>query len=511
MSMLSGKILKSSITISFFTLLTGIFNYLNLFLLALTFGAGMEMDAFFAATTIPQIVIAILSGILATTFIPVFIETKAKDESNAWKVASISINIIFLALFVGVLVGFLSSNSIIALINPGFPLKTSTLSVSLFRILLFSLIFSGSSMILTSLHYAHQRFFKPSFAQGINSLITFLFVLNLRSTLGIKSIAIGTLVGSLIQFVYLLPVFFKKGRYSFVFDFKKKEILKLARLMFPLLIGSIFYKSNNLVERFIASKLGEGCVSYLGYAYKIILALSVVISQGVSTALFPRMAEFSAIKDYKALKEILSKGIRVLIIITVPIAFMIILARFELVRLIFERGHFDSQTTIAVGKTLLAYLGFFVVVSISLPIVNTLYSLQETTKVAVVGIFGFTLYVFLAFFLSNYFSYIGIALAVSIQYVINFLIFVYIIKLKKIGFENQKIFICTFKATLASGMSSFIILESRKFHKSLIGYPYDLIVWVILGFCLYFVALVILKTEEVSFLKINMPFLKKRR
>lgn len=489
--------------------MTGIFNYLNLFLLALTFGAGMEMDAFFAATTIPQIAIAILSGILATTFIPVFIETKAKDESNAWKVASISLNIIFLILFFMVLVGFLWSNSVIALISPGFPVQTSALAASLLRILLFSLIFAGSSMILTSLHYAHQRFFKPSFAQGLNSIITFLFVLNLRSSLGIKSIAIGTLVGSIVQFVYLLPIFFKKGRYSFEFDFKKKEVLKLGRLMLPLLIGSIFYKTNNLIERFIASKLGEGSVSYLGYAYKIILAFSVVVSQGVSTALFPRMSELSALKDYESLKEILSKGIRILIIISVPIAFMIFLARFELVSLIFERGSFGSQATEAVGNALMAYLGFFVAVSISLPIVNTLYSLQETKTVAIVGVFGFILYVFLAFFLSNYFSYIGIALAVSIQYIINVTLFVFILEKRLVRIEGQAIFLCTLKVILASGSASLIVLGIRKLFATLQGDVLELVIFGLMGICIYFLVLIILNTKELKFIRVNLPFFKK--
>ncbi len=509
MRIVEGKIFKSTIIISSFTLLTAIFNYLNLLLLAFSFGAGTEMDAFFAATTVPQIITAILLAVLTTTFIPVFIEAKSAEESNAWKVASISANLIFLILFIIAILGTLFSHYIISLINPGFTVRSLTVSVSLFRILLVSLIFSGSSIILTSLHYAHQRFFKPSLAQGVNSFITFLFILNLRSSLGIKSIMIGTLVGSLFQFIYLLPILLKKNRYSFEFDYKKKEIMKLAHLMLPLFIGSIFYKTNNLVERFIASKFGEGSISYLGYAHKIIMAFTLVISQGISTVLFPRMSEYSAVKDFKALKKILSKGIRVLIIITVPVVFMIIIAKYELVQLLFERGNFSHQSTIAVGNILIAYLGYFVVASLSLPIINTLYSLQETKKVAIVGISGFMIYVFLAFFLSQYLSYIGIALAVSIQYIISMMIFIYIIKIKSIGFEERLISLCILKTILASGLSSLIILGSRRLLKSLIEYPYDLIFFVILGFCLYFLILIIFKTEELKFIKINFSLLKK--
>ena len=489
-------------------MLTGIFNYLNLLLLAYVFGAGMEMDAFFAAVTIPQIISAILLAILSATFIPVFIEARSKDETNAWKVASISINLLFLCLFVIAVIGSLFSKNVIALINPGFQEETSVIAVSLFRIMILSIIFSGTSILLTSVYFAKQRFFKASFASWMNSVIVFLFVLFLRSSLGVKSIIIGTLVGSIIQFLFLFPVFMKKGRYYFLFDFKKKEIVKLGRLIFPLLIGSIFYKTNTLVERLIASNLGDGKISYLGYAYKICIALIMVINQGISTVIFPRMSEYSAVGDLKSLKEILSKGMRALIIITTPVVFLIFLAKFELVRLILERGNFSPSATTAVGNTLIAYLGFFIVASISLPIVNTLYSLQETTKVAIVGVLGFILYVFLAFFLSGYFSYLGIALAVSIQYIINIIIFLSIVKNRLGGFKLSPIFRCMGKSVLAAGVSSLFILGTYNLVSGITKYPFDFIIQVIIGLALYLIVLIILKSEELKFIKLNFSFLK---
>ena len=507
MRSIEGKTLKSSIIISLYTSLTSIFNYLTLFLLAFTFWTRMEMDAYFAAITIPQIITAVLLATLSTTFIPVFIEVRMEDESRAWKLASISVNLVFFLLVLIAFTGSILSKDIIAQLNPGFPEETLSLASSLFRILLISVVFSGTSIILSSLYYAHHRFVKAPFFQWLSSCVTFFFVLSFRSSWGIKSIAAGTLVGSLIQFLSLLPII--RRRYSFSFNFKDKEIVKLSRLIIPLLIGSIFYRSNTLVERFIASRLGEGIISYLGYSYKIIMALVLLINQGISTVLFPRMSEYSAVKDFVGLKETLSKGIRALIIITVPIAFIIILARSELVAIIFERGNFSHYDTIAVSKALIAYLGLFVVGAISLPIVNTLYSIQETKKVASVGIFGFLIYVIMAFILSHYFSYIGIALAVSIQYIISIILFIYILKKKSVEFERHEIFCCTFKVILASGLTSFFILGSRKLLKSMIGFPLDLIVFGILGFCLYFLVLIILKTEELKFLKTTFQLLKK--
>lgn len=504
-------VLRSSLVLSFFMLLAGLLSYLTLVVLAFSFGARQEMDAFFAASTIPQILSSVISAALSSTFIPVFIEARQKDERNAWKVASISANGLFILLCFLAIAGFLFSRSIITGLNPGFSQETSTASADLFRIFLFSQIFSGTSILLTSLFYAQHRFFRPSVALGLNNLMTLFFVVFLKKDLGIKSIALGTLLGSLTQFVLLGQIFTREKRFSLTIDFKKKELVKLARLMWPLLVGAIFYKTNALVERFLASRLTEGSVSYLGYANTIITALLIMLTQGLSTALFPKMSEYAARNDVNGLKEILSKALRVLIMITVPVAFFVGLAKFELVSLIFERGNFTRPATIAVGKTLIAYLGFFVVAAILPPLVNTLYSLQETLIVAAVGIFGFLLYVFIAIILSGHFGYLGIAAASSVQYLISLFVYLALIKIKIDGLDIPVIRRCLLKSLLAGGFAVLLCLASDRWVKASMSPPLHLIILALLGAISYVLALIVFKTDELKLIPLNFSFLGKSR
>jgi len=505
------SIVKSSLVISFFTFLTGILNYLTLAVLAFSFGTQRDMDAYFSASTIPQVIAAIVLAALSNAFIPVFVETKARDESGAWKMASIIMNVVFVIFLVIAVLGILFSREVISLMNPGLPKETLTLSASLFRILLLAMVVSGMSSILTSLHYAHHQFFRPSLAQGLHTLVTFLFVLLFRSAWGILSVGLGTLVGSLLQFWYLAPLFLKNHRYSFDFDARNKEIVKLARLILPLIVGSVFYKTNPLVERFLASRLEEGSISYLGYAGKIILALVPVITLGISSVLFPRMAEYSALKDYQGLRETLSKALRALIVITIPAAFIMAVAKFELVQLVFERGDFTAQATHAVGSALVAYLGFFLGASLTLPIVNTLYSLQENAKAALIGVLGFILYVFLAFEFSNYFGYLGIAAAASIQYIFCLILFIALLK-KKLGrLGSGPILRCLFKTIFASGLASITLLASYRFAAQWIAFPFHFISLGILASAIYVLTLILLKTKELSFISFLVPFLRRGR
>src|ERR1041384_7856908 len=84
----SAQILRSSVGMTMLSLLGTIFGFLTQTVLAARFGAEQEMDAYLVSLTIPALVIAVFSGVLNYTFIPVFVEKeKAGKEREAWMCA----------------------------------------------------------------------------------------------------------------------------------------------------------------------------------------------------------------------------------------------------------------------------------------------------------------------------------------------------------------------------------------------------------------------------------------
>ena len=189
--------------------------------------------------------------------------------------------------------------------------------------------------------------------------------------------------------------------------------------MLPLLLGALFYKMNIVVERFITSRLPPGSIAYLGYAGKINAALLLFLTQGVSVTLFQRLSEHSAVMDFSGLQATLSRGLRAMILLTTPFVLLMAFAGNDLVRLVFQRGSFTPQVTRTVSVILLAYLGYFIVSTVGLPVLNTLYSLQLTTIISVVGVSGFILFILFALILSQRLGCTGIALAASAQSIIS--------------------------------------------------------------------------------------------
>jgi peptidoglycan biosynthesis protein MviN/MurJ (putative lipid II flippase) len=133
-------------------------------------------------------------------------------------------------------------------------------------------LFSGLSILLSSASYARGTFLRPALAQALNSSIVLSVVAAFTRSLGIRSIAVGAFVGSLVQLAILAPVLFRRGRYRPSLAVRMPEVARLGGLMLPLLLGALFYRTNPLVERFFASKLGEGRIAYLGYAFRLISA-----------------------------------------------------------------------------------------------------------------------------------------------------------------------------------------------------------------------------------------------
>ncbi len=505
--MAASSIFLPSLAVSLLSLITSLASYLTLALLASSFGTGTEVDAFFAAFTFPQLLLAILTSSIINSFLPFFIEQKQKNGWQAAQLAGHSFRLFASSLLVLSGAGWFLAFPFIRLTNPGLSLEATQLAASFFPLLLFASFFSGSSLLLLGLHYAHHIFIWPSLVQLFNNLVALFFLLLFRSSWGIKSLVWGTLAGSALQFFLLLPFPLRRRNLSLKAKAKREDLLSLSRLLLPLLIAAFFYRANPLVERYLASRLGEGNIAYLGYAGKIISALLVLLSQGISTVLFPRMAEQATLTYWPQLGETLSRAWRSLTIIAVPVTIFLTAFSPGIIAFLFQRGDFSTMATEAVAIALLAYSGYFFLGVLAMPMVNTFYSLKKTSLVARIGLLGFGFYILLAIFLSNRFGFAGIAAASSGQYILTFTIFSLLLSRylgslpwKKVG---QTLLKSLFAAAMAliPAWSLRLILSHRPWLSPLLLLGQFLVFGVI-----YFSLLKLLKTEELLFLRKGLSF-----
>ena len=496
-------LLKPTLQITVFSILQIMVGFLSGIIVAAKFGATMERDAYFAAVVFPVYITAVLVFSLMVTFVPIFIEYETKkNKEEAWKVASILINFIFL-LLVGIsLLGFIFAKQLISVTAPGFKGEELSLTAALLRIIFPSIIFSGLSSLLSSIHYAHHRFLRPAIAPVVSPLSMLISVLVLTRFWGIKSLAFGYLVGSIAGFFILVPILFKQGRYRFSFDFHNEGVRQIIKVMSPLVFAGLFYRATTVIERMIASTLPTGSISYLGYANRITTILRTISTAGISTTIFPQMIRSWAENDLVKVRKYFARGVRIIMLVTFPIATVFAVLRVPIIQVVFERGAFDHRTTLAVADTLMILLVAFIFFGLGNVIGRGFYIAQKTKLAATLGIVQVTIYIFLAHFLAKTFSYRGLGMAYSAQAVLG--VAVAIIVMRRIfgGVNGKKILEGLTQiliASLCGGISIYCSFRMVFAGDSLIIRS---VVSAFLGMVIYtFLVIYILKLEEVLLLK----------
>ncbi len=456
-------LLKPTLQITFFSILGILVSFATQIIIAAKFGATMERDAYFAAIVIPAYITTVLLGSLTITFVPIFIEHETKkSKAEAWKIASIFTNLTILVLFGISLLGFIFAKQLISVTAPGFKGVQLSLTASLLRIIFPAIIFSGLSSLLSSIYYAEHRFLRPAILPVITAILMLLSVVFFSRCWGIKSLAFGYLIGGVVGFLILVPVFFKQGQYNFSLDFSNEGVRQVIRVMAPLVLAGLFYRATIVIERMIASTLPTGSISYLGYATRITQILGSVATAGIATTIFPVMARSWAENDLAKVRENFAKGVRIIMLTTFPIAMIFAVLRVPIIQIAFERGAFDHTTTIAVANVLAILLVVFITSGLGNVTAKGFYISQRTKLRALMGVGLVVVYWWLAYVFSKHFSYMGLAMAQATHRFIEFVVIIAIMRWIYKGLNSKHILIGFFKIAIASTVSGVCVYCSFK-------------------------------------------------
>lgn len=411
--------IKSTITITAFSALNLVITFGTQLILAKEFGTSLEMDSYLIASTVPTILVGLFQNTMNITFIPAFVEyAKTGKGSEAWNAVSNAMNILGVVAIAVFVVGFALSPQIADIIAPQSPKETLTLASQLMRLLWPIAFFGSVGAMISSIYYAQRRYWIPSLGLSLNVLAILLSVVFLHQRIGIFSAAVGVTLGSIVQLLFLIPGILK-GYVFRIFKPGDEDFRGILRVIMPLIVGSLFYKATTLYDRFFLSALPQGSISYIGYAYKILTILTLLVSKGLSLSLLPKMSENVVAKNATGLENNLYSGIYAALFVAVPVWIFLTVYRVPIIGEVFERKSFTSNDTLNVSDCLLFYSGAFFAMILSSHLTNLLYAKKSTMVVVKIGVFGALLNILLNYLLSQYIGFLGIALAFSIIATVN--------------------------------------------------------------------------------------------
>jgi putative peptidoglycan lipid II flippase len=340
--------------------LTGV---LNDFIIARLFGAGRELDAYYAAFGLPDLLFTLIAGgALAAAFIPVFTSYLATSErEHAWKLASGVINLAFVVTLAAAAVAALIAPWLVRrFIAPGFEADQQLLAANLMRIILISTaIFSVSGIVMSALQ-AHQHFLLPALAPAMYNLgilggallLTRPTVLHIyRSfqirvqpieTLGVYGLAVGVVAGAALHLLIQLPGLIRFGaRWSPLISLNDPGLRHVLKLLGPRILGLGVVQLTAIITTNLASQLGAGSVTGLALAWRLMQMPETIIATAIGTAVFPTLSELAAQHQYAGLRATMRKALGAIIVLSIPAAAALIILRRPLASLMFGAVNAD--------------------------------------------------------------------------------------------------------------------------------------------------------------------------
>jgi len=389
--------------------------------IAFQFGAEEATDAYVVALTIPNLIFAILTSALVTVVISVFNEYAAqgrKDES--WRIFSSVFNILLL-LFVAVTVlGILGAPLLVKLVAPGFKETAYSLTVELTRIMLSYVVFSGLATLFTGLLNANNIFGIPAFSGVVINATIIISTLTLGVIWGVHGLAVGTVLGMVAAVLVQTPTLLKAGfRLRLQFDYRHPGVRKVFYLILPIMIGVSLNQVNILVDRILASGLVEGSIASLNYAFKLMNLPLGLFVLAISTASFPTMTTQAARGEQSGLVATILRTLKLVLLISFPASVGLIVLRFPIIRLLFERGVFDERATQMTAIALMFYSIGLAAQAVNIILTRGFYAMQDTRTPVKLTVIAVVVNLVFSLILIRPMAHGGLALANSLAAIFN--------------------------------------------------------------------------------------------
>jgi len=329
------------------------------------FGVGAATDAFNVAFRVPNLLRDLFAETaLSAAFVPVLTAEKAKGKEAQNRLASNIFNVLFVVTGVVSIVGLLLAPYLAKAIAFGFgsvPGKidlTAQLTAVLFPFLLFVSLGAWAMSYLNT----EKSFFVPSVAPALFNVFSILVpVLTYgwyvsRGKEPIFGMAVGVLVGGLMQFLVQVPLLRRKGfRWSPLLSFRDPEFRRVMALFVPVAIGLAGTRINVLVNTILVTPLAQGSVSWLNYAFRVMHLPLGLFGIAVGTVALPSLSKLVIDNDTAAVRSTLTDSLKMVLFLTVPTSALIAFLAVPITRAIYERGRFTTADTMATAGALVLY------------------------------------------------------------------------------------------------------------------------------------------------------------
>ncbi|MCO5144227.1 MAG: murein biosynthesis integral membrane protein MurJ [Oligoflexia bacterium] len=439
------------------------------------FGAGFATDAFQIAFRIPNLLRDLFAeGAMSSALVPVYAQAKKKKgEEYGWELVRSAITLLVLVLSVICLLGILGSDLLVSLIAPAFKSVEGKheLAVLMTKILWPFLLLVVLAAIWMGILNARDRYGPPAFAPLLFNVVSIISAFTF-CPLGvwlfgwhpIVGMAVGATLGGCMQWLIQVPALQKEGfRFKPSFDFKNPELKKIIILMGAGTFGLAATQINVLVNSILASGQGDGAISWLNYAFRLMQFPIGVFGVAIATANLTRVSNNVADGDFDSVRASIKDALQMVFVLTIPSAVGLAVMGTPIISVIYEHGRFSAEDTFNSALALAGYsLGLTAYSAIKV-LVPVLYSLGKAKAAILSSGLSVALNIVLSILLVQSLGFYGLALATSVAAFLNFFVLLYLMQkyIKQIDFMSLGL--CFSKVMISSLGMAIIVYIGMQF------------------------------------------------
>jgi putative peptidoglycan lipid II flippase len=375
-----GRIARSTAFFSIATAASRIAGLAREVVAASYFGVAGPISAFTIAFQVPNLVRALFAdAALQPAFVPVFTDLVGRRQfKEAFRLASTLLLLITMVMGALTAIFVLAAPVVIPLFAPGFSEhpQLMDLTVSLSRVLFPILILLGASGIVVGILNSYDRFgaFAISpFFWNVAIIIALVVLKPLFSPPNqIYAYAIAILIGTAVQLA--IPAWDLRNtpfHFTWSFEWRNPGVRRVLLLMLPVTISLGLINFNALINSTFGSLVSTEAPAAIDKAFRLYQLPQGIFSVAIATVLFPTLARYANAKEFVNLRATLANGMRQILFVLLPATALILALSGPIIRLVYQRGEFDSHDSQIVSMALFWF-------AFSLP-TNGVYLLQTRT------------------------------------------------------------------------------------------------------------------------------------
>jgi putative peptidoglycan lipid II flippase len=356
-----------------------VLGWLRLVVIGNLFGAGPDLDAYYAAFRIPDLVYQLAAaGAIASALVPILSQLLHNGEhERAWRVTSSVINLMLIALLGGSLLMAIFAPVIVPLLTPGFDDVNTELTIQLTRIMLLSPVLLALGSVASSILNTEGRFSAAAFAPMFYNGLIIICAIALSPFMGIHALAVGVVVGSFAHLMVQVPSLRGRFHYDLSLDGRDPATRQALLLMAPRAIGLGVNQVTFIVNTTLATGLGVGAVAAYNIAYNVLQIPIGVIGVPLGVILLPAMSRAIAAHNLSEYGGLLRSSLRLLAYTTFWLAAVGMVLRRQIVLALFGWG-FNADARAQTAEALLFFLIGLPANCMNVVLARAFYSEQDT-------------------------------------------------------------------------------------------------------------------------------------